>query len=103
MDFYEPYEDFPDKPMPRAVCQKNLDFLCLISHITKILDNTQQIQSRNFSYNLRSKYTHSPIFKMLRIPVKGILNTFLIAGGTTTEALFLDMYLLLILKHLCLE
>lgn len=96
---------FPDKPMPRVVCQKNLGFLCLISNITKILDNTQQIQSRNFSYNLWSKYTHSPIIKMLRIPVKGILNYyfFLIEGGTINEAIFLDISLLLILKQLWLK
>lgn len=77
MDFYEPYEDFPSRLMPRVVCQKNLGFLYLISDITNILDNTQQIWSRNFSYNLCSKYTHSPIIKMLRIPVRGILNIFL--------------------------
>lgn len=76
MNFYEPYEDFPGKLMPRVVCQKNMGFVCLISNITKILDNTQQIQSRNFSYNLCSKYTHSPIIKMLRIPMKRILSIF---------------------------
>lgn len=52
MDFYKPCDDFPDKVMPRAVCQKNLGFLCLISSIIRILDNTQQMHSRNLSCNV---------------------------------------------------
>lgn len=74
MDFYKPCDHFPDKVMPRAVCQKNLGFLCLISNIISILDNTQQIQSRNLTCNISSIYIYLLLVKMLRIPVKGILN-----------------------------